>query len=143
MKILGIETSADDSGIALIETSGAFDKDFSFKILGNALASQTEVHAQYGGIFPAMAKREHAKNLPLLLNAISKGESFERPDAIAVTVGPGLEPCLWQGITLAQELAKKWDVPVVATNHMEGHLLMSMVRHENSQFSIFNFQFQG
>jgi len=134
MRVLGIETSADDTGIALIEASGSFGQEFKYQVLGNALSSQTAVHAQYGGIFPAMAKREHTKNLPLVLELALKeaGENSERPhiDAIAVTHGPGLEPCLWTGITFAQELSKKWNVPIVPVNHMEGHILISMMEKD-------------
>ncbi len=130
MRILGIETSADDTGIALIEAEGQFGQSFKFQILGNVTSSQ-KIHAQYGGIFPAMAKREHAKNLPTVLEQVlcDANEPASRPsiDAIAVTVGPGLEPCLWTGIAFAQELAKKWNMPVVPVNHMEGHMLISMM----------------
>ena len=127
MKILGIETSADDTGIALIEAEGTFGADFNFKILANEVNSQ-KIHAEYGGIYPNLAKNEHAKNLPLLLEKVL-GSGKERPaiDAIAVTVGPGLEPCLWTGINFAQELSKKWDIPIVPVNHMEGHILISMM----------------
>ena len=126
MKVLGIETSADDTGIALIEAEGEFGRSFSFKILENVVTSQP-IHASYGGIFPAIAKKEHAKNLPLLLEEILAKHSKTKIDAIAVTVGPGLEPCLWTGITSAQELSKKLNVPIVPVNHMEGHILISMM----------------
>ena len=134
MKILGIETSADDTGIALIEAEGKFGPDFSYNVLGNSTSSQA-VHAQYGGIFPALAKREHAKNLPAVLDQVLNDahESVSHPsiDAIAVTHGPGLEPCLWTGITFAQELSKKWTVPIVPVNHMEGHIVISMMDLRN------------
>lgn len=134
MRILGIESSADDSGVALIEATGEFGRDFAFSVLGNAVSSQ-DVHASYGGIYPHMAKREHTANLPITLERALReaGEDLEKPaiDAIAVTVGPGLEPCLWCGITFAQELAAKWKVPVVATNHMEGHIVTSMMDFSN------------
>src|SRR3989344_795514 len=134
MKILGIETSADDTGIALIEAEGKFGPDFSYNVLGNSTSSQA-VHSQYGGIFPALAKREHAKNLPAVLDQVLNDahESVSHPsiDAIAVTHGPGLEPCLWTGITFAQELSKKWNVPIVPVNHMEGHIVISMMGLRN------------
>ena len=138
MKILGIESSADDTGIALIEAEGKFGPDFSYKVLGNAVSSQA-VHAQYGGIFPAMAKREHANNLPTVLERVldDAHEPASRPniDAIAVTHGPGLEPCLWTRITFAQELSKKWNVPIVPVNHMEGHIVMSLMDTGNNPHS--------
>lgn len=127
MRILGIESSADDSGVALIEASGDFGPDFRFSVLGNEVASQR--HEAYGGIYPNVAKNEHIKNLPLLLEKIRRTYP-EKPDVIAVTVGPGLEPCLWAGINLAQRLAQEWKVPVVGVNHLEGHIIMSMTELE-------------
>src|SRR3989344_8554034 len=70
MKILGIETSCDETAVCLIEASGTFDASFQFKILGNALISQTAVHAPYGGVFPNLAKREHSRNLVPLLKQV-------------------------------------------------------------------------
>ena len=137
MKVLGIETSADDTGIALIEAEGdppaGGRSSFKFKVLGNVVNSQS--HAEYGGIYPNVAKREHIKNLPLVLEKVLllAKESVSRPniDTIAVTVGPGLEPCLWTGISFAQELSKKWSasrrMPIIPVNHMEGHIVLSMM----------------
>lgn len=175
MKILAIETSCDETAIAIVDASGdergadpAVD-GASFKILGNALLSQIEVHKQYGGVFPALAKREHAKNLVPLLEAaleeaellheseqeltgetrekIAKlleregdlGEQFfsfigecETPaiDCIAVTAGPGLEPALWVGVNFAQALALAWGKPIVAVNHMEGHIMAALAKQK-------------
>ena len=141
MRVLGIETSADDTGIALIEAEGKFGPDFKFKILANGVSSQ-KIHAEYGGIYPNLAKREHGRNLPLVLEKVlkeSSGTTKDMPpaDVIAVTYGPGLEPCLWTGITFAQELSKKWNVPIVPVNHMEGHILISMM--ENGRIADFEF----
>jgi len=123
MKILAIETSCDDTGVTILEAKGGI-KNASFKILADTLAIQN--HSQYGGVFPMMAKKEHIKNLPILLDlALKKAKltkSKKPVDAIAVTYGPGLEPCLWTGITFAQELASKWGVPIIPVNHMEGHI---------------------
>ncbi len=166
MKILGIETSCDETAVTLIEAAGNFGDNFKFDILGNALFSQAHLHAEYGGVFPNLAKREHARNLipllreclaqagelntekneelfgaadelkailhrePELLEAIT-GFAIEsgkpRIDAIAVTVGPGLEPALWVGINCARALSRLWNVPIVAVNHMEGHIILSMM----------------
>src|SRR3989338_8222098 len=180
VRILGIETSCDETAVCLIEGTGVFGADFTFKILGNSLASQAALHAQYGGVFPNLAKREHAKNLVPMLEVTlreagnlhpHKGESFvlqrtllcrilEREpelherlpvflgkygkpdvDAIAVTHGPGLEPALWVGINFAKALSLIWDVPIVAVDHMEGHILSAMIEERGKEFSIFNFQF--
>jgi N6-L-threonylcarbamoyladenine synthase len=136
MKILAVETSCDETAICMIEATGSFGADFSYTVLGNALYSQAALHAQYGGVFPNLAKREHLKNLPILLADVQGQTGDTRPDAIAVTVGPGLEPCLWTGITFVQQLAAQWIVPVVAVNHMEGHIVMSLVTEKGlNEFS--------
>ncbi|MBI2610816.1 tRNA (adenosine(37)-N6)-threonylcarbamoyltransferase complex transferase subunit TsaD [Candidatus Kaiserbacteria bacterium] len=135
MHILGIETSADDTGVALIEAEGE-GQGFRFKMLGNEVSSQ-DIHKAYGGIFPTMAKREHIKNLPALFDRILGVYETTNIDAVAVTVGPGLEPCLWTGITFAQELSEKWSVPIVPVNHMEGHILISMT--EKGRLAKFDF----
>ena len=110
MKILSIETSCDETGVSILECSND-KKGASFKILANSLNSQIKIHSPYGGVFPALAKREHIKNLPILLERTLKNtklETTKKPvDLIVVTSGPGLEPALWTGIVFAKELAKK------------------------------------
>ncbi len=177
MRILGIETSCDETAVCLIEAGSdlprvdagkaGFGPSFKWKTLGNALISQAAMHAEFGGVFPNLAKREHAKNLvPLLVQALKSEPSsatetsFEadklakllerepellaqlvpflekngKPDidAIAVTYGPGLEPALWVGINFAKALSLAWDVPIVAVNHMEGHIVMSLMSHPDT-----------
>jgi N6-L-threonylcarbamoyladenine synthase len=135
MKILAIETSCDETAVALVEVRGALEKP-EIKVLGNALLSQIELHEQYGGVYPNLAKREHQKNLPPLLEKTLEeaGENKENPDIdyIAVTAGPGLEPALWVGINFAEELGRKWEKPVVAINHMEGHIYSVLYRTESN-----------
>jgi len=161
MKVLGIETSCDETAVCLIEAEGDFGPSFKWRTLGNALISQAALHTEFGGVFPNLAKREHAKNLvPLLEKALGKDvrptrsnidvggiretltrepellrqlvpflEQHGKPDvdAIAVTYGPGLEPALWVGINFAKALSAVWDIPIVAVNHMEGHIIMSII----------------
>ncbi len=132
MKLLSIETSCDDTCISIFEVKGGM-QNATFKVLANNTNSQINIHIPYGGVHPVLAKKEHAKNLPILLEASLKQAKFENKkkpiDAIAVTYGPGLEMCLWEGITFAKELAKKWSagrrsaIPIIPTNHMEGHVL--------------------
>jgi N6-L-threonylcarbamoyladenine synthase len=126
MKLLSIETSCDDTDISIMEIIGG-KTNASFKILAHASNSQIPIHIPYGGVYPVLAKREHNKNLPILLEQvlkISKLNKKDKPvDAIAVTYGPGLEMCLWEGIIFAKELSKKWKVPIIPTNHMEGHIV--------------------
>jgi N6-L-threonylcarbamoyladenine synthase len=166
MKILGIETSCDETAVCMLEANGGLTKAH-FSVLGDALYSQAKTHAEYGGVFPQLAKREHARNLPLLLKKaleqaklskkqskpLSKEldeklieilnreiglfettkeilESIEKPDidAIAVTQGPGLEPALWVGINFARALGLAWNIPVIPTNHMEGHIVSPLLK---------------
>ncbi|MDR3519280.1 MAG: tRNA (adenosine(37)-N6)-threonylcarbamoyltransferase complex transferase subunit TsaD [Candidatus Pacebacteria bacterium] len=126
MRILSIETSCDDTGISILEATGGVT-NASFKVLADNVSSQIAIHIPYGGVFPALAKREHIKNLPVVLEKTLKEAKLDKKkkpvDLIAVTSGPGLEPALWTGIVFARELAKKWKVPIVPVNHMEGHVV--------------------
>jgi tRNA N6-adenosine threonylcarbamoyltransferase len=118
--ILSIETSCDETAIAILKCSGGL-KNPKFEILANEVSSQIKIHRPFGGVVPNLAKREHIKNLPILLKKVLKNLRFPI-DYIAVTVGPGLEPALWTGITFAQDLANKLKKPLIGINHMEGHL---------------------
>ncbi len=120
MKILAIETSCDDTCISIVEIKESKTKP-SFKILANIVQSQ-DIHNQYGGVFPMMAKREHIKNIGPVYEEAMRKAKYPKIDAIAVTVGPGLEPALWVGIMFAEELSKKLGVPTIPVNHMEGHI---------------------
>ena len=118
MKILAIDTSCDDTAIAIIEGNGS-----QFRIKSNIVSSQVKIHQKYGGVYPSLAKREHLKNLPLVLKKALGRNSKDNIDALAVTIGPGLEPCLWTGINFAKELAQKWSKPFIPVNHLEAHIL--------------------
>lgn len=126
MIFLSIETSCDDTCITIFKATGS-TTSASFKILANNTNSQIQTHIPYGGVFPVLAKREHEKNLPILFAQAMKDAKLEKKkkpfDAIMVTYGPGLEMSLWTGLLFAKELAKKFNVPLVPTNHMEGHVL--------------------
>jgi N6-L-threonylcarbamoyladenine synthase len=143
MKILAIETSCDETGIAVVDGRKTND-GFVFTVLGNALLSQASLHAEYGGVYPTLAKREHQKNLPLMLEqALAQANlSIGDADALAVTEGPGLEPALWTGITFAQKLAAEWSKPLFGVNHMEGHLLSSLAGRENIKNKISNIEYR-
>lgn len=129
MITLGIETSCDETALCLLET-----RDNMYRILGNIVHSQIESHKEFGGVVPMLAKREHIKNLPILYEKILKesGISEKMIDRIAVTQGPGLEPALWTGILFAQELGKKLSIPVAPMNHMEGHIVASLLLQSGS-----------
>src|SRR3989344_3047845 len=133
MRILAIETSCDETGIALVEGTKE-GRTLTFKTLKAALLSQAMLHSPYGCVYPNLAKREHEKNLPVLFEQF-KDEQF---DAVAVTHGPGLEPALWTGVEFAKKIAQERSVPLLATNHMEGHLISSLARRENNKFQITN-----
>src|SRR3989344_1186135 len=129
MKILAIETSCDDTSIAIVQASGGLKRP-RFKILKNLISSQIKVHAPFGGVVPNLAKREHQKNLPLLLRNIQHLTSSIQ--LITVTVGPGLEPALWAGIEFAKDLVKKMNKPLIGANHMEGHLYSFLLPQKTS-----------
>lgn len=136
MKILSIETSCDETGISFLEIKKTKNKTV-FKILANSLNSQIDIHKEYGGVFPALAKREHQKNLPILFaRTLKKAKlKIENIDLIAVTSGPGLEPALWTGIVFAKEISTKFKIPIMPVNHMEGHIL-SVFAENKKTFSI-------
>ena len=118
MKILAIETSCDETGVAVLEV-----KNGKFKIKNNLISSQVKLHQKYGGVHPSLAKREHQKNLPLLIKKVS----HNKIDLIGVTTGPGLDPCLWVGVNFAKDLAKKLKTPLVPVNHIEAHILANFI----------------
>ncbi len=128
MIILGIETSCDETALALIETRGT-GTSFECRVMASLIHSQADLHSPYGGVFPTLAKREHEKNLPILLEQLLKDHQ-EKPGVIAVTEGPGLEPALWTGIVFAEKLSKEWSVPIIPINHMEGHVVGSLLQSD-------------
>ncbi len=125
MKILAIETSCDETGLAIVEASGGL-RSPRFKVLKNLVASQIKIHRPFGGVVPNLAKREHLKNLPILYKKIENSKlKIENCDLVVVTVGPGLEPALWTGIEFAKNLPATCHPPptkLVGTSHLEGHL---------------------
>jgi N6-L-threonylcarbamoyladenine synthase len=164
MVILSIETSCDETAISVVEVVGEFP-NATYEVIGNSLFSQVDIHREYGGVFPTLAKREHiATILPMLERALKESKlpteytpalspedsaeihtllsrehgladqlltfhaTVGKPpiNAIAVTNGPGLEPALWVGVNFAKALSHLWQVPVVPTDHMEGHILASI-----------------
>ncbi|MBI3588826.1 MAG: tRNA (adenosine(37)-N6)-threonylcarbamoyltransferase complex transferase subunit TsaD [Candidatus Liptonbacteria bacterium] len=136
--ILGIETSCDETGVALVEASGGL-RWTKFKVLKNLVASQIKIHEPFGGVVPNLAKREHLKNLPILWKRCQvSGVRCQDIDLIAVTVGPGLEPALWTGISFAKQIISNFQFPIsklVGTNHLEGHLYSFLLpRKTRSKF---------
>lgn len=124
MLILAIETSCDETSAALVEASGGASAPV-FTILSSVIHSQIDIHRPYGGVYPTLAKREHQRNIgPVITEVLETSGLLPKDlDAIAVTVGPGLEPALWVGIEAAKKCAEKWQLPLIPANHMEGHLV--------------------
>jgi N6-L-threonylcarbamoyladenine synthase len=128
MIILGIETSCDETAASIVRGDG--DK---VEVLSNVVSSQIEIHKKYGGVVPEAAAREHVKDiLPVIresiINSKLKSNFKFPPDAIAVTVGPGLITSLLVGVETARTLAYAWNVPLVGVNHIEGHIYANFIR---------------
>ena len=128
MIVLGIETSCDETGVALY----AADRG----LLGHALYSQIDLHARYGGVVPELASRDHVRKLlPLVRQVIDKsGIKKEDISGVAYTAGPGLVGALLVGATTGRSLAWTWEVPAIGIHHMEGHLLAPMLEPEPPEF---------
>jgi len=123
MIILGIETSCDETAVALVE-----GKNGNAKEIESLVASQIAIHAATGGVVPEVAAREHVGVvIPLIETLLGKWKNKPRVDAIAVTAGPGLFSSLMVGVETAKALAFAWDVPLVRVNHIEGHLYSSTI----------------
>lgn len=175
MILLAIETSCDETAVSIVKRVRG--KNIRFEVLSHKVLSQIDLHKEYGGVFPALAKREHAKAItqliaeclqeadlltertntyhiphaerkkleqqllkePEMLNAMKVlFEGIQKPqlDAIAVTEGPGLEPALWVGINAALALNIVWGTPVYPVNHMEGHIVASLLSLEGETYEI-------
>ncbi|MGD2118863.1 MAG: tRNA (adenosine(37)-N6)-threonylcarbamoyltransferase complex transferase subunit TsaD [Chromatiales bacterium] len=128
MRVLGIETSCDETGVALYDSEQG--------LLAHALYSQIAIHAEYGGVVPELASRDHVRKLlPLISETLDQaGLQKKDIDAIAYTGGPGLVGALLVGIAVGRSLAWALGVPAVAVHHMEGHLLAPMLEAEAPDF---------
>jgi N6-L-threonylcarbamoyladenine synthase len=130
MRVLGIETSCDETGIAI------YDSDKG--LLADTLYSQVALHAEYGGVVPELASRDHIrKTLPLIQQTLAAaGLEGAQIDGVAYTAGPGLVGALMVGASIARSLAYAWSVPALAVHHMEGHLLAPMLESQPPQFPL-------
>lgn len=128
MRVLGIETSCDETGIAIYDGERG--------LLSHVLYSQIPLHADYGGVVPELASRDHVrKTLPLIKQALSEaGLTAADIDGVAYTAGPGLAGALLVGATLGRSLAFAWQKPALAVHHMEGHLLAPMLEEKSPEF---------
>ncbi|HXL02511.1 MAG TPA: tRNA (adenosine(37)-N6)-threonylcarbamoyltransferase complex transferase subunit TsaD [Candidatus Atribacteria bacterium] len=125
--VLGIETSCDDSCVAIIN-----DK---YQVLSNVVSSQTEFHRRFGGIVPEVASRKHLEYLPLVLDQALRNAHFglDNIDFVAVTRGPGLLGSLLMGVCLAKTIALFKDKPFLGVNHLEGHLFAIRLEYPEVQ----------
>ena len=128
MRVLGIETSCDETGVAIYDSGQG--------LLADALYSQVELHADYGGVVPELASRDHVrKTLPLVRQVLEQaGLQLGEIDGVGYTAGPGLMGALLVGAGIGRSLAYGWGVPAVAVHHMEGHLLAPMLEPEPPEF---------
>jgi len=128
MRVLGIETSCDETGVAIYDSEQG--------LLGDALYSQVEMHAVYGGVIPELASRDHIrKTLPMVRQLLAEQTIDPASiDGIAYTAGPGLMGALLVGAALGRSLALAWGVPAIGVHHMEGHLLAPMLEDEPPEF---------
>jgi len=137
MRILGIETSCDETAASLIKI-----KNGKIKVLSNVVSSQIKIHQQYGGVMPEVAARNHIKNiLPVINKALLASPLLTKErglggevDAIAVTRGPGLVSSLIIGLETAKSLAYAWNKPLIGVNHMAGHIYSNFINNNKIEF---------
>ena len=138
MKVLGIETSCDETGIAIYDGN-------SHQIISEKLFSQAAKHSDYGGVVPELASRDHVKKLiPLLSETIKEsGINADALDGIAYTAGPGLRGPLLTGAALAQALGLGWGIPCIGVHHMEAHLLINLLEDPAPSFPFLTLLISG
>ncbi|MDR5899772.1 tRNA (adenosine(37)-N6)-threonylcarbamoyltransferase complex transferase subunit TsaD [Halomonas vilamensis] len=132
MRVLGIETSCDETGVAIYDTAYSGGDG----LLADALYSQITMHAEYGGVVPELASRDHTRKLlPLVEQVLSEAHLTRQDlDGIAYTAGPGLVGALMVGAATAHGMARALNIPVLGVHHMEGHLLAPMLESEPPAF---------
>lgn len=128
MRVLGIETSCDETGVAIYDSKEG--------LIEHVLYSQVALHAEYGGVVPELASRDHVrKTIPLIQEVMQKANLKPQDiQGIAYTAGPGLSGALLVGATIGRSIAFAWDIPAVGVHHMEGHLLAAMLEENPPDF---------
>jgi N6-L-threonylcarbamoyladenine synthase len=128
MRVLGIETSCDETGVAIYDTDRG--------LLAHRLYSQIALHAEYGGVVPELASRDHVRKLLPLIEEVMQAANISREqiDAVAYTAGPGLIGALLVGACFGRSLAYAWNVPAIGVHHMEGHLLAPLLEPNPPEF---------
>lgn len=128
MRVIGIETSCDETGVAVFDDQQG--------LLADLLFSQIDLHSEYGGVVPELASRDHIrKTLPMIMDCLEKsGSTPDDIDGIAYTAGPGLVGALMVGASVAKAIAYAWDKPAIGVHHMEGHLLAPMMTDDKPKY---------
>lgn len=128
MRVLGIETSCDETGVAIYDSEQG--------LLAHEVYSQVDIHALHGGVVPELASRDHVrKTLPLIQQVMADSQTLAKSiDGIAYTAGPGLVGALLVGASIGRSLAYAWSVPAIAVHHMEGHLLAPLLEENQPKF---------
>ncbi len=127
MRVLGLETSCDETAVAVYDGAAG--------LLAHELHSQVDLHSIYGGVVPELASRDHLRKLlPLLKKVLERSGGSEAIDGIACTAGPGLAGALLVGCSVARSLAYAWKVPCIGVHHMEGHLLAPLLEPDPPEF---------
>ena len=138
MIVLGIETSCDDTGVAIFHSEKG--------LLANKFSSQIEIHRLYGGVVPELAARDHIRKVIPLVSAVfedCKLNDLSELDAVAYTAGPGLVGALLVGATIARSLAMALSIPSIGVHHMEGHLLSPMLENEYPEYPFLSLLVSG
>lgn len=130
MRILGIETSCDETSIAIVDDGKT--------VLSNIVLSQIDLHQKYGGVVPEIASRAHLQTfLPVLEESLAKAQcTMKDIDAIAVTYGPGLVGALLMGVTAAKAIALLQNIPIMAVNHLHGHIYAAFLENPDIEFPL-------
>ena len=133
MIVLGIETSCDDTAVALVGPEG---------VICDVVYSQ-QIHQQFGGVVPELASRAHIEKVVACTTAALQRAGIEKPDAVAATAGPGLIGAVLIGFTFGKSLSIGWDVPFIGVNHLEGHLLSPLLDNPSPVFPFLSFVVSG
>ena len=127
MRVLGIETSCDETGVAVYDSEAG--------LIGHRLYTQIKLHADYGGVVPELASRDHVRKLiPMIDELLNATDSRQQLDGVAFTSGPGLIGALLVGACVGRSLAYAWQLPAIGVHHMEGHLLAPLLEEKPPAF---------
>ncbi|MEV0945878.1 tRNA (adenosine(37)-N6)-threonylcarbamoyltransferase complex transferase subunit TsaD [Rhodococcus sp. NPDC049939] len=125
MIVMGIESSCDETGVGIVRWNG----DGTCELLADEVASSVDQHARYGGVVPEVASRAHLEAIVPTMRRALGAAGISKPDALAVTIGPGLAGALLVGVAAAKAYAAAWDVPFYAVNHLGGHVAVDTLEH--------------